>query len=127
MINYTIDVYLFVSASALAATVVVRSAFGAGFPVSVVLGPGAAVLTTIQVILISDVRETRSRMGVLSRRLYRACDDSRTIHFVKVRAGNPIQIQVCTPTVIIENVCLDRRYITLSSESPRDVHRSCLV
>ncbi|KAF8140369.1 major facilitator superfamily domain-containing protein [Boletus edulis] len=32
LINYIIDVYLFVSASALAATVVVRSTFGAGFP-----------------------------------------------------------------------------------------------
>ncbi|KAF8560251.1 MFS general substrate transporter [Imleria badia] len=32
LFNYIIDVYLFVSASALAATVVARSAFGAGFP-----------------------------------------------------------------------------------------------
>lgn len=107
MINYIIDVYLFVSASALAANTVVRSTFGAGFPVRVVLGPGTSMLTTIQVIFISDVRKTRTTMGVLSRRLYRTCDDSRTIYFVKVRADNPIQIQICTPTAIKEDVCLD--------------------
>lgn len=45
--NYIIDVYLFFSASALAATVVARSAFGAGFPVSVLLGPGIIALTTL--------------------------------------------------------------------------------
>ncbi|KAG8219714.1 major facilitator superfamily domain-containing protein [Butyriboletus roseoflavus] len=39
LINYIIDVYLFVSASALAATVVVRSAFGTGFPMYTKLGP----------------------------------------------------------------------------------------
>ncbi|KAH0838209.1 major facilitator superfamily domain-containing protein [Lanmaoa asiatica] len=39
LVNYIIDVYLFVSASALAATVVVRNAAGTGFPMYAKLGP----------------------------------------------------------------------------------------
>lgn len=112
MINYIIDVYLVVSASALAATVVARSAFGAGFPVGVVLGPVGAVLTRIQVIFISDVRKTRTTVGILSRWLYRTCDGPRTIYLDKVRVSNPIQIQICTPTAIIEDVqCLDELHL----------------
>lgn len=107
LMNYIIDVYLFVSASALAATVVARSAFGAAFPVSVLLGPGTIVLTTISVICVSDVRKTRTGMGVFSRRLYRPCVDSCTVRFVQVRTGDPIQIQICTPTAIVQGVCLD--------------------
>ncbi|KAG9314264.1 major facilitator superfamily domain-containing protein [Chiua virens] len=40
LFNYIIDVYLSIAASALAATVVVRSAFGAGFPASMYLLEG---------------------------------------------------------------------------------------
>ena len=101
--------YLFVSASALASTVVVRSAFGAGFPVSVMLYRVTAMLTAILVICVSDVRKTRTRMGVLSRRLFRPRDDSCTIYFDKVWTGNPLQIQIRTPPAIIQGVCLESR------------------
>lgn len=91
LLTYIIDVYLFVSASALAATVVVRSIFGGGFPVGVIILPSlcATMLTTSQVIWISNVRKTRTTMGVLSRRLYRPCINTRTIYLDKIRAHNP--------------------------------------
>lgn len=41
LLNYTVDAYLPVAASALAASTVVRSLFGAAFPVSTSIAPGS--------------------------------------------------------------------------------------
>ena len=46
-------------------------------------------------------------MGVLSHRVYRPCVDSSTFCFGEVRAGNSSQIQVRTPTTIIQVTGLD--------------------
>lgn len=43
LINYTVDAYLFAAASALAASTVSRSVFGAGFPVRSSPAPFSAV------------------------------------------------------------------------------------
>jgi hypothetical protein len=44
LINYTVDAYLFAAASALAASTVTRSIFGAAFPVRVYFTPFPALL-----------------------------------------------------------------------------------
>ncbi len=70
LINYTVDAYLFAAASALAASTVSRSIFGAVFPVrlyptlsrSAVFNPYAALCTT-------NVRLFKSSVGINSSRV----------------------------------------------------------
>lgn len=76
LINYTVDVYLFAAASALAASTVSRSIFGAVFPVRPYSTHSLIVLTSFVALRTTDVRLFESPVGINPSRVCCCCHDS---------------------------------------------------
>lgn len=90
LFNYVVDTYLFVAASALATLAVVRSLFGAAFPVST--DTHTLFLTTYNTFIHvnpalrhPDVREVEPTMGIYSSRFPCNGNDSYTFSPYSVR------------------------------------------
>lgn len=81
LFNYIIDAYLMVAASALAASTVVRSAFGAGFPVST-----SSVLSTPLLDLQGTAAVSRTSWFLHG---HGACDEFTDIYFSRVVVREP--------------------------------------
>jgi hypothetical protein len=97
LINYTVDAYLFAAASALAATIVTRSIFGAAFPVRVFhTAPGSFVLTHLTAFHTTNVRVFKSSVGVNHSWDCCRCHDSYPYHSPALWALFALEVQVRT-------------------------------
>jgi hypothetical protein len=98
LFNYIVDAYLFVAASALAATTVVRSIFAAVFPVRVasVKSMISNVNCEVSVVYDSDVCETWTAVGLRFGGFRRSGDDSHTLRLGQIWADAPSQVEVRT-------------------------------
>jgi hypothetical protein len=86
LLNYVIDAYLFVAASALASTTVLRSLAGAVFPVCIFSDRhGVIALTQGIALYVEDVRYSWSSVGGISYRVRCARHDANTVCAQKVR------------------------------------------